>query len=325
MSVDTARVLAISGGIGGAKLALGLQRVLPPGDLAVLVNAGDDFRHLGLFVCPDLDTVMYTLAGVANTETGWGRRGETWNFIEELARLGGETWFRIGDRDLVVHVERTRRLAAGESLTVITEDLRRRFRVPSALLPMTDDVVSTVLDTEAGALEFQDYFVRRRCEPLVRAVQYRGADLAAPNPAVVELLASGRLECVVLCPSNPYLSIGPILGVPGLRRALETCRAPTVVVSPVIGGRAVKGPTVKLMRELGVEVSPRSIARHYAGLIDGLVLDTADAALAPTVGVAALVVPTLMHTLEDREQLARAALAFARTLAPSQRLRSARA
>ena len=325
MSIDTARVLAISGGIGGAKLALGLQRVLPPGDLAVLVNTGDDFRHLGLSICPDLDTVMYTLAGVANTETGWGRRGETWNFIEELARLGGETWFRLGDRDLVVHVERTRRPRAGESLTAITEDLRRRFRVPSALLPMTDDAVSTMLDTEAGALEFQDYFVRRQCEPLVRAVHYLGADDAAPNPAVVELLASDALECVVLCPSNPYLSIGPILGVPGLRRALETCRAPIVVVSPVIGGRAVKGPTVKLMHELGVEVSPRSIARHYAGLIDGLVLDTADAALAPTVGVPALVVPTLMQTLEDREQLARAALAFGRTLAPSQRSRRARA
>ena len=324
MSV-AARVLAISGGIGGAKLALGLQRVLEPGELAVLVNTGDDFRHLGLAICPDLDTVTYTLAGVANIETGWGRRGETWNFLDELARLGGDTWFRLGDRDLVVHVERTRRLAAGASLSTITDDLRRRFRVPSTLLPMSDDVVTTWLDTEAGPLEFQEYFVRRRCEPLVRGVHYRGADQAAPSPGALGLLASATLECVVLCPSNPYLSLGPILAIPGLRRALEQCRAPVVVVSPVIGGRAVKGPTVKLMRELGVEPSPRTIARHYDGIIDGLLLDTEDAALATTVGVPALVVPTLMQTLEDRERLARATLAFARTLAPGLRARRARA
>jgi LPPG:FO 2-phospho-L-lactate transferase len=317
----TARVLALSGGIGGAKLALGLQRVLPEGDLAVLVNTGDDFRHLGLAICPDLDTVTYTLAGVANTDTGWGRRGETWNFLDELTRLGGDTWFKLGDRDLVVHVERTRRLAQGERLTTITDDLRRRFRVPSALLPMTDDPVATVLDTEAGTLEFQDYFVRRRCEPVVRAVQYRGADAARPSAEALALLDSGRLECVVLCPSNPYLSIGPMLALAGLRRALERCDAPIVVISPVIGGRAVKGPTVKLMHELGAEVSPRSIVRQYARLLDGVVLDTEDAALASGLGVPALVVPTLMQTLEDRERLARATLAFARTLAPSQRLR----
>lgn len=324
MSV-AARVLAISGGIGGAKLALGLQRVLEPGELAVLVNTGDDFRHLGLAICPDLDTVTYTLAGVANTETGWGRRGETWNFLDELARIGGDTWFKLGDRDLVVHVERTRRLAAGESLSAITDDLRRRFRVPSTLLPMSDDPVTTWLDTEAGPLEFQEYFVRRRCEPLVRGVHYRGAGEAKPNPGALALLASATLECVVLCPSNPYLSVGPVLAIRALRRALEQCGAPIVVVSPVIGGRAVKGPTVKLMRELGVEPSPRTIARHYEGIIDGLVLDTEDAALATTVGVPALVVPTLMQTLEDRERLARAALAFARTLAPGLRARRARA
>jgi len=324
MSV-AARVLAISGGIGGAKLALGLQRVLEPGDLAVLINTGDDFQHLGLAICPDLDTVTYTLAGVANTETGWGRRGETWNFLEELARLGGDTWFKLGDRDLVVHVERTRRLASGESLTTLTDDLRRRFRVPSTLLPMSDDPVTTWLDTEAGPLEFQEYFVRRRCEPLVRGVDYRGAAQASANPAALGLLASATLECVVLCPSNPYLSIGPILAIPALRRALEQCHAPIVVISPVIGGRAVKGPTVKLMQELGVEASPRTIARHYDGIIDGLVLDTEDAALATTVGLPTLVVPTLMQTLEDREKLARAALAFARTLAPGRRARRVRA
>ena len=318
MSV-TSRVLAISGGIGGAKLALGLQRVLAPGELTVLVNTGDDFRHLGLAICPDLDTVLYTLAGLANTEAGWGRRDETWNFLGELARIGGETWFKLGDRDLVLHVERTRRLAAGETLSAIMEDLRVRFGVPNALLPMTDGTVATVLQTEASALEFQDYFVRRQCEPVVRAVHYRGADSAPPNPAVIDLLDSESLECVVLCPSNPYLSIGPILAIAGLRRALERCRVPIVAVSPIVGGRAVKGPTVKLMRELGIAISPRSIADQYAGLLDGLVLDTSDSSLASEADVPTLATQTLMVTLEHREQLARATLAFARTLAHSQR------
>jgi LPPG:FO 2-phospho-L-lactate transferase len=311
----TPKVLAISGGIGGAKLALGLQRVLPAGELAVLVNTGDDFRHLGLAISPDLDTVLYTLAGVANTELGWGREGETWNFLQELARIGGPDWFKLGDRDLVVHVERTRRLAAGESLTSIMSDLALRFGVPTTILPMTDDHVATVLDTGLGALEFQDYFVRRRCEPAVTAVRYAGAETARPSAAVLELLASSELACIVLCPSNPYLSIGPILAMPGMRAALASCTAPIVVISPVIGGRAVKGPTVKLMRELGVEVSPRSIVQQYSDIIDGLVLDAEDAAHAPTTGVPTHVTQTLMQTLADRESLAHAALGFAGTLA----------
>jgi LPPG:FO 2-phospho-L-lactate transferase len=310
-----ARVLAVSGGIGGAKLALGLQRALPPGELAVLVNTGDDFRHLGLAISPDLDTVLYTLAGVANTETGWGRADETWNTLAELGRIGGPTWFRLGDRDLAVHIERTRRLAAGESLTVVTQALARAFGVPSRLLPMTDDIVATRLDTDEGPLEFQDYFVRRRCEPRVTAVRYAGAERARPSPAALELLAAPALECVVLCPSNPYLSLGPILALPALRAALAACAAPVVVVSPVIGGRAVKGPTVKLMRELEVDPSPAAILEHYAGLVDGLMLDTEDAALAPSLSVPTMVTRTLMQTLEDRDALARAALDFAAQLA----------
>lgn len=309
------KVLALSGGIGGAKLALGLQRVLPAGELAVLVNTGDDFRHLGLAISPDLDTVLYTLAGVSNTEAGWGRDGETWNFLQELERLGGPSWFKLGDRDLVVHVERTRRLAAGESLTSITVDLAMRFGVPSAILPMTDDSVGTVLDTDLGELEFQDYFVRRRCEPAVKTVRYAGADVARPSAAVLELLASPDLSCVVLCPSNPYLSVGPILAMPGMRAALKACAAPIVVVSPMIGGRAVKGPTVKLMQELRVEVSPRSIVQHYSDIMDGFILDPEDAAHATATGVPTHVTRTLMQTLDDRDALARAALSFARTLA----------
>lgn len=316
---ETAKVLAISGGIGGAKLALGLQRVLPPGDLAVLVNTGDDFRHLGLAISPDLDTVLYTLAGVANAGAGWGREGETWNFLEELRRIDGPAWFQLGDRDLVVHVERTSRLAIGESLTSIMADFGRRFGVPSAILPMTDDAVATLLDTDTGVLEFQEYFVRRRCEPRIRAVRYAGAATATANPALTGLLASPELECVVICPSNPYLSIGPILAIAGLRDALARCPVPVVVISPIIGGRAVKGPTVKLMRELGIDVSPRSIAEHYAGLIDGLVLDSEDMAFASATRVPTLVTPTLMQTLGDREALARAALGFAASLAASSR------
>jgi LPPG:FO 2-phospho-L-lactate transferase len=315
MTAGAPRVLAMSGGIGGAKLALGLQRVLPPGELAVLVNTGDDFRHLGLHVSPDLDTVVYTLAGVANAETGWGRAGDTWNFFDELGRLGGPSWFRLGDRDLVIHVERTQRLASGESLTAITEDLRRRFGVPSRILPMSDDPVATLLETDAGELEFQDYFVRRRCEPRVRTVRYAGATVAAMNPVVMSVLSSTDLKCVVLCPSNPVLSIGPMLAMPGLREALVRCGAPVVAISPIIGGQAVKGPTVKLMAEMGLETSPRSIASHYAGVIDGLVIDTVDADLATDLDVATFVTPTLMRTLADRDALAHATLDFARSLA----------
>lgn len=310
------RVLAVSGGIGGAKLALGLQRTLPPGELAVLVNTGDDFRHLGLAISPDLDTVLYTLAGVANPETGWGRADETWHFLAELQHVGGPTWFRLGDRDLAVHVERTRRLAAGESLTSVTGSLARAFGVPSRLLPMSDDAVATKLDSDEGPLDFQDYFVRRRCEPRVTGVRYDGADRARASTFSLELLASGTLDCVVLCPSNPYLSLGPMLAIPALRAALAACTAPVIVVSPVIGGQAVKGPTVKLMREFGVDPSPASILACYAGIARGVVLDTEDAALAQSLPVPTLVTRTLMRTLGDRDALARATLGFAAQLAP---------
>lgn len=309
-----AKVLAISGGVGGAKLALGLQRVLPERALAVLVNTGDDFRHLGLAVAPDLDTVLYTLAGVADPVRGWGRADETWEFHEELQRRGGPDWFRLGDRDLVVHVERSRRLAAGESLAAIMSDLARRFGVASRLLPMSDDPVRTVLETDAGTLEFQDYFVRRRCAPVVSAIRHDGADAARPNPVAMEILAAPSLAAVVLCPSNPWLSIGPLLAMPALRRALANCRAPVVAVSPVIGGRCVKGPTAKLMRELGLEVSARSVARHYAGLIDGIVVDEADGALLDGLGIPATRTRILMMSLSDRDALAQEVLRFAASL-----------
>lgn len=307
-------VLALSGGIGGVKLALGLQGVASPGGLTVVVNTGDDFEHLGLAISPDIDTTLYTLAGLANTELGWGREGETWNFMSEVERLGGETWFRLGDKDLAVHVERTRRLASGESLESIVEALGRALGVRARILPMTSDTVRTVVETEEGTLGFQHYFVRRRCEPAVRAIRYTGAEQARPPARLVSDLRSGAFDLVVICPSNPYLSLDPILAIPGWRAALRSCDAPVVAVSPIIGGRAVKGPTAKIMRELGIEVSPLSIARHYADLLDGFVLDETDAELASRFDVPVHVAPTLMRTLDDKERLARAVLDFARSL-----------
>jgi LPPG:FO 2-phospho-L-lactate transferase len=303
-------VLALSGGIGGAKLALGLSRVLPPERLIVVANTGDDFEHLGLSISPDLDTLMYTLAGVSDPDKGWGRRDETWTFMAALAALGGETWFALGDGDLATHVERTRRLAAGEPLTGITDDLCRRLGVRPRILPMSDDRLRTRLRTSAGWLDFQDYFVRRRCAPEVTELTYDGAASARPQPDFMAALADARLRAVVICPSNPYLSVDPILALPGVRAALTACRAPVIAVSPIIGGRAVKGPTAKMMRELGLPVTAAAVAQHYAGLIDLFVVDHSEEDVSlPDMRVAKAAI--LMSTLADREELAKALLAFA--------------
>jgi len=302
-------VLALSGGIGGAKLALGLSRVLPPERLIVVANTGDDFKHLGLPISPDLDTLMYTLAGVSDAEKGWGRRDETWTFMSALAALGGETWFQLGDGDLATHVERTRRLAAGETLTRITDDFCRRLGIRARILPMSDDRVRTRLRTSEGWLDFQDYFVRRRCAPAVMELAYEGAAYARPQPDFMAALTDTRLRAVVICPSNPYLSVDPILALPGVRAALRGCRAPVIAVSPIIGGRAVKGPTAKMMRELGLPASAAAIARHYEGLIDLFVIDHNDEVCLPNMRVAKAAI--LMTTLADRENLAKSVLAFA--------------
>jgi LPPG:FO 2-phospho-L-lactate transferase len=322
-------VLAVCGGVGGAKLALGLQRVLPPGELAMLVNTGDDFTHLGLRICPDLDTVLYTLAGVVHPQQGWGRAEETFGFMDELRRQGGPEWFRLGDRDLVLHVERTRRLAAGERLTGIMADIAQRFGVRARLLPMTDSEVATLLDTDAGPLEFQHYFVRLRCEPQVRGLSYAGAPQARPTEELTAVLRSSALRAIVLCPSNPFLSIDPLLAVPGMRAALRAARVPIVAVSPLIGGRAVKGPTAKIMRELGLDAGTTAILRHYAGLIDGLLVDSGDVDDGPTREVAAVTgvrlmgEPTLMRSSADRVRVAGAALALADALRPQASARQA--
>jgi LPPG:FO 2-phospho-L-lactate transferase len=312
MSAERGFVLALSGGIGGAKLALGLYRTLSPRALTVVANTGDDFEHLGLSVSPDLDTLLYTLAGIDNPETGWGRRDETWTFMAALESLGGETWFKLGDGDLATHTERTRRLAAGESLSQITDDFRRRLGISAQLLPMTDDRVRTRLLTPEGWLDFQDYFVRRQCAPSVREITFAGAKTAHPHPDFLAALADQNLRMVVICPSNPFISVDPILGLPGVRDALRACPAPVVAVSPIIGGRAVKGPTAKMMAELGLPVGAAAVARHYGDILDHYVIDEADIAATESLDLPFTATRTLMETLADRDALARVVLAAGR-------------
>lgn len=308
------RVLALSGGVGGAKLALGLARVMPPGELLVVVNTGDDFEHLGLSISPDIDTLTYTLAGLASRELGWGRQDETWSFMETLATLGGETWFRLGDRDLALHVERTRRLRSGAPLSTVTTDICRRFGIRTRVVPMTDDRVRTRLLTAPGWLDFQDYFVRRRCEPAVSELRFHGAAAARPHPAFLAALSDPALEAVVICPSNPFISVEPILAMPGVRQALTDCPAPVIAVSPIIAGRAVKGPTAKMMAELGLDVRADTVARRYRDFLDGYVIDHADVSEVVSIDARVTLAQTLMTTLEDREALARVVLDAAATL-----------
>ncbi len=302
-------VVALCGGVGGAKLALGLSRVVPGDQLSIGVNTGDDFKHLGLHISPDIDTVMYTLAGLANPETGWGRVDETWNFMETLSSLGGETWFQLGDRDMALHVERTCRLRAGETLSAITADICSRLGIASRVLPMSDDPVRTLVETETGPMPFQNYFVEQRCKPAVRSVTFAGAERATTQRELAAALLKPNLRAVVICPSNPYLSVDPILAVAGMRELLHKVCAPVVAVSPVVGGKAVKGPMAKIMGELGHKVSHATIANHYAGLIEGLMVDCEEEGIPGNISVA--VQSTMMKTLDDKIELARAALSFA--------------
>ena len=309
-------VTALAGGVGGAKLAAGLQAVLPRGELTVIVNTGDDFDHLGMRICPDLDTVMYTLAGINNPETGWGLAGETWEFLGALERLGGDAWFRLGDRDLAVHVERTRRLADGQPLSRITAGFCAALGIAAQVLPMSDSPVRTLVHTAAGTLPFQDYFVRQRCEPVVTGFAFDGAEYASANFTLNSISQTG-LSAIVICPSNPYVSIGPILALPGVREQLLARTAPAVAVSPIVGGQALKGPAAKMMTELGHVPSAGAVAQFYGGLLDGFVIDRADAPAADSIrgnGVAVLVADTVMTSAADRARLAAETLAFAATL-----------
>ncbi len=304
-------VVALSGGVGGAKLALGLSRVLEGGRLMVVANTGDDLEHLGLAISPDLDTLLYVLAGLDNPETGWGRRGETWSFMAALEALGGETWFRLGDHDLATHIERTRRLEAGETLSAVTADFARRLGIGARSVPRSAEPGRTRLETSEGWLALQDYFVRRRCEPAMRAIAYDGAATARPQGDVLAALGDPDLRAVVICPSNPLISIGPILALPALRQALVACAAPVIAVAPLIAGRAIKGPTAKMMREMGIEPGAASVARIYGDVIDAYVLDRNDRAEAASLAIKTVLADTLMVTLADREALARMVLAAA--------------
>ncbi len=310
MAHPSGKILALAGGVGGAKLALGLAGVLPSEALTVAVNTADDFEHLGLAISPDLDTVMYTLAGLANPETGWGRRDESWTVMEALGALGGETWFRLGDKDLATHIERTRRLRAGERLSAIMRDLAARLGVKCAMVPMSDDSVRTVVMTTTGELAFQDWFVRLRCEPIVRSLAFAGVKSARPHPALLDL---GSLRGLIVCPSNPFVSVGPIVALPGVRAALEGARIPRIAVTPIVGGQAIKGPAAKMLAELGHDVSALGVAQYYKGLIDGFMLDAQDAALRAEIealGMRVRVADTMMRNDQDKLRLARVALDF---------------
>jgi LPPG:FO 2-phospho-L-lactate transferase len=298
-------IVALCGGVGGAKLALGLYRVLAPDTLTVIVNTGDDMTHLGLRICPDVDTVLYTLAGLEHPGQGWGRSDETWTLMRILESLGEETWFKLGDGDTALHIVRTRKLNEGAALSTVIREFEARLGISAHILPMTDSSVQTRLSTDEGDLGFQEYFVKRRCQPRVLSVRFEGAADSAPAPGVIEALAADSLEAIVACPSNPYLSVDPILAVPSLRTALERRRVPLIVVSPLIAGKAVKGPTAKIMGELGISVTPRSIFAHYRGLADALVVDSCDADAASQIPIPIFHTSTLMQSLEDRLRLGR--------------------
>lgn len=308
------KCLALSGGIGGAKLALGLSLVLPADQLAIVANTGDDFRHLGLSISPDLDTVMYTLADLSDKERGWGLAGESWNFLDALTSLGGETWFKLGDRDLATHVTRSGLLSEGWTLTRVTTYLCQQLGIRHALFPMTDDPVATMVHLRSGELlSFQHYFVRDRCQPVVAGFHFEGVETAKPSALFLDNINDPHLAAIVICPSNPFVSVDPVLAVPGIRQKLFESRAPVVAVSPIVGGEAIKGPTAKMMDELGMPRTALAVAEHYQDLLDGYILDTKDRQLVKDVealGIATTVTQTVMLTLADRRQLAEDTLDF---------------
>lgn len=317
--MQTDHVVVLTGGVGGAKLALGLSELTNIGRLTAIVNTGDDFEHLGLPICPDLDTLMYTLAGEVNPETGWGRRDESWQFMAALQALGGETWFQLGDRDLATHLRRSDLLAAGMRLTEVTQQLCAVWDIKARVLPMTDDPVRTRVVTDRGERAFQHYFVRDRAEPAVSALYYAGAEHSAVTAEVRAALDDPGLTAIVIAPSNPYLSIDPILAVPALRDMLSNAPAPVVAVSPIIAGGAVKGPAAKIMAELGVEPAASAVAEHYGKLLDGFICDERDrkmVAETDTLDVPVRFCDTIMQTLADKISVAGETLEFARSLEP---------
>lgn len=302
-------IVALAGGVGGAKLAHGLAQRVDPGHLTLVVNTGDDFEHLGLLICPDIDTMLYNLAEVNHPVQGWGRAEESFQVLTELQHLGHDAWFRLGDRDIALHLVRRQGLDEGKSLTAVTAGLARRLGVVHRVLPMSDKPVRTIIHTPEGDLAFQEYFVHRRCRPTMLGMTLAGLDRARPSAQVRAALAAA--DAVIFCPSNPYVSLDPILALPGVRAAVAA--VPALAVSPIVGGQALKGPAAKMMSELGVEASALGVARHYGDLLTGFVLDRADASLAPAVealGMQVLVTDTIMDDKAGRARLAAEVLAM---------------
>ncbi len=304
-------IIALAGGVGGAKLAQGLAAALPADELTLVVNTGDDFNHLGLAISPDIDTVMYTLAGINNKETGWGMEGETWEFMKALERLGGEHWFRLGDRDIATHIDRTHRLKKGQTLSSITKMQSQMLDIKHTIVPMSDEAVPTIVHTTEGPLAFQDYFVRMRSEPKVVRIEYQGATETKPGNDFLRALDQPNLTAIVICPSNPFLSIAPIVNLSGIKEYLKKRKIPVVAVSPIIGGKAVKGPAAKIMNELGMDVSAVGVAKYYGDLIDGIVIDTVDEKFGGMMGIECCVTPTMMYDVSASTQLAKTVIDFA--------------
>ena len=306
-------ILSLCGGVGGAKLAHGLSKLIRPDKLVTVVNTGDDFQHLELHISPDLDTVMYTLAEVADPDRGWGIAGETWAFMEAISRFEEETWFNLGDKDLATHLYRTRALKQGLGLAAVTRALSRSFGIEHRIIPMTDDPLQTLIVTDGGTLPFQDYFVRLGCRPKVRAIEFSGSGQARPHSDFAALISGHELDAIILCPSNPFLSIDPILSLQGFRSNLQTTGAPVVAVSPIVGGKALKGPAAKIMKELDMPANNLSIAEYYGDFLDGLVIDTADAHETRAIeklGIKVKVTNTVMRSVQDRIDLAETTLRF---------------
>ena len=309
--------LALSGGIGGAKLALGLEHIFNSTKLMIAGNTGDDFEHFGLNISPDLDTLLYTLSGKSDLERGWGLANETWSFMKAIKEIGGETWFQLGDRDLAIHVERTRRLKEGERLSLITSSFCRKFGVKSQIVPATDDSLKTLVKTPEGILSFQHYFVKDQCRSKILALHYKGSENAHPSFALGKALESSLLEMVVICPSNPFLSVDPILAVKGVREKLKRSNANVIAVSPIVGGAAVKGPTAKNLRDLGFSVSAYTIAKYYSDFIDGFMLDKGDEneiSRIESLGMQVGLADTVMTDLQSKIKLAEDVLRFSKTL-----------
>lgn len=300
------KILAITGGVGGAKLALGLSKILNPDELLFLVNTGDDFQHLGLEISPDLDSLLYALSGKNNPELGWGRANETWACISELEELGADSWFRLGDRDLALHLVRTQMLNQGATLQNVADRLSESLGIDHRIAPMSNDKISTTVNTPNGKLAFQEYFVREQCEPAVIDFDFEGIEKSTPNPVVMSWL--DECDGIIICPSNPYVSVDTILSVPKYRDAFQS--KPVIAVSPIVGGLAIKGPAAKMMTELGVPPTPIAVAKHYGSLLSGFVLDQTDHEQAKDIPIPSIVTQTIMLTLQDRIGLAEQCVRF---------------